>query len=296
MNKSKFSILFYILFLKIVFSFEVFSNGEELKLFLENKFKISKEIKIVTYSIDDTITKRLINKNHFILADPSGIKTTKNLNIKTISVPNNGIQHEKFFIFDNSTIVFGTGNMTKSGIIGDKNIYIYTEDEKIVQIFKKEFYNLSTQKTKKPLYKKINKTEIGEFLFSSTPNSDIYKIIQKEMSKAKSKIDIFAFSLTDPYIVYEIEKAASRGIEINLYFDDWNIYYSDAIKYLTGIKKISYDDLHAKIVIIDDEIVILGSYNFTYKARNKNYELLTIMKNKTISEIIKSKLVEEDEK
>ncbi|MGM0640051.1 MAG: phospholipase D-like domain-containing protein [Thermotogota bacterium] len=294
MNKLKYSILILLFFSNIVFSYKIFSNGLYFKDFIENKIKYSREIKIVTYSIDETITKSLLSKNHHIIADSSGVKTKDKLNIQKVTAPNTGIQHEKFYIFDDESVIFGTGNMTYSGIIGDKNIFVYTEDKEIVNVFKKEFYNLSSKKYKPSLEKKLNNTEIGDFSFYSTPNNKIYKVIQKEIRKAKNKIDIFAFSLTDPFLVYEIEKAASKDIEINLYFDDWNIYYSEAVNHLKGINKVSYDDLHAKIIILDEKRIILGSYNFTYKARNTNYELLTIVDNKAISEIVKSMLIEEE--
>ena len=294
MNKLKYSYFIVLIISNLIFSYEIFSNGLYFKDFLESKIKSSREIKIVTYSIDDTITTVLKDKKHHIIADFSGVKAKENLNIQKVTAPNTGIQHEKFYIFDDSSIVYGTGNMTYSGIIGDKNIYIYTEDKNIVNIFKKEFYNLSSGKNKKSYEKKLYNTELGYFSFFSTPNDSIYKVIQKEIKNAKNKIDIFAFSLTDPFLVYEIEKAASKGIKIDLYLDDWNIYYSEAVKYLKGINKFDYDDLHAKIIIVDERRIVLGSYNFTYKARNTNYELLTVIENKTIGEIIKAILIEEE--
>ncbi|WP_143012930.1 phospholipase D-like domain-containing protein [Geotoga petraea] len=294
MNKLKYSFLLINLISIISFSYEVFSNGEYFKIFLENKIKLSKEIKIVTYSMDDTLTNILVDKNHHIILDPSANRSKKDLNIQNVTAPNTGIQHEKFYIFDNKEVLFGTGNMTFSGILGDKNIYIFTEDKAITNIFLKEFDNLATQKYKKSLSKKIKDSELGSFEFHSTPNESIYKVIQKEIKNAKVNIDVFAFSLTDPFLVYELEKASSRGIEVNLYFDDWNEYYSDAVKNLKGINKYSYSDLHAKVLIIDNKRIILGSYNYTYKARNTNYELFTIIENKTISDIIKRFLIEED--
>lgn len=294
MNKSKYSFILILLLTRIYFSYDVFSNGEYFKNFLINKIKNSKEIKIVTYSMDDTITKHLIHKNHHIILDLSANKSTENLNIQKVTAPNTGIQHEKFYIFDNKEVLFGTGNMTYSGILGDKNIYIFSEDKSIVKIFLKEFDNLSSQKNKKPLSEKVSNSELGNFEFHSTPNSSIYKVIQREIKKAKKSIDVFAFSLTDPFLVYELEKASSEGINVTVYFDDWNEFYSEAVKNMKGISKFSYNDLHAKILIVDNKRIILGSYNYTYKARNTNYEFFTIITNETISDVIKKFLIEEE--
>jgi phosphatidylserine/phosphatidylglycerophosphate/cardiolipin synthase-like enzyme len=288
MNKLRYSLLLVFLLANISFSYEIFSNGEYFKNFLERKILNSKEIKIVTYSMDDTITDHLMNKNHHIIVDPGANRSTLDLNIQNVTAPKTGIQHEKFYIFDNKEVVFGTGNMTYSGILGDRNIYIYTDDINITNTFLKEFNYLATQKYKKPLDQIIKKTKLGYFEFHSTPNQSIYKIIQKELNKTREKIDIFAFSLTDPFLVYELEKASSKGLKVNLYFDDWNEYYSEAVKNIKGINKFSYSDLHAKIIIIDDKRVILGSYNYTFKARNTNYELFTIIENENIAEIIKN--------
>lgn len=60
---------------------------------------------------------------------------------------------------------------------------------------------------------------------------------------------------------------------------------ADTVRELTGlgmkVRKVwSKDLLHAKVMLIDDEIAVIGSHNFTASAFSKNYECSVIIKGK----------------
>jgi phosphatidylserine/phosphatidylglycerophosphate/cardiolipin synthase-like enzyme len=115
--------------------------------------------------------------------------------------------------------------------------------------------------------------------------------IVKELSNAKSELLIQAYSFTSKEIAEAIVKAHKKGIHVEIILDKSN----KSAKYSAGdftahMGIITYiDDKHAiahnKIMIIDKETVITGSFNFTKAAEEKNAENLLIIKSKELAKI-----------
>lgn len=286
MKKLKFNIFFVLL--SIVTYSEIFYSGEDLQTFIENKIDSSNNIKVVTLTISKKLLSKLKNKNYTIYGEST-------LNTSPMITPDknkNGYLHEKFMIFDNKSILFGTGNFTESGLKNDFNVFIYTKDTQIIKLFTLELNNFKNGlygPKKIKIDKKITSNEFGQVEFITSPSKIIYKKIIKELNTAKKSINVFSFSFTDPFLLKELEKLSSKKIKIKLLYDDWNEKYLSSIKYMKGIELKKRTDIHAKLIIIDSKIVILGSYNYTYRAREKNDEYILIIKNKILSEKLNKK-------
>ncbi|MEM5871331.1 MAG: phospholipase D-like domain-containing protein [Candidatus Aenigmatarchaeota archaeon] len=82
-------------------------------------------------------------------------------------------------------------------------------------------------------------------------------------------------------LIDELEKAAKRGVEVKIIVDD----YATEKPVLTILKNkginIKYDSkditTHAKLIIIDSKIIIIGSTNWSYYALEKNHEANIIL-------------------
>jgi phosphatidylserine/phosphatidylglycerophosphate/cardiolipin synthase-like enzyme len=124
-----------------------------------------------------------------------------------------------------------------------------------------------------------------------SPNGGCTEAIVKEISHAKSELLIQAYSFTSKEIAEAIVKAHKKGIYVEIILDKSN----KSAKYSAGdftahMGIITYiDDKHAiahnKIMILDKETVITGSFNFTKAAEEKNAENLLIIKSKELAKI-----------
>jgi phosphatidylserine/phosphatidylglycerophosphate/cardiolipin synthase-like enzyme len=124
-----------------------------------------------------------------------------------------------------------------------------------------------------------------------SPNGGCTEAIVNEVGHAKSEILIQAYSFTSKEIAEAIVKAHTKGIHVEIILDKSN----KSAKYSAGdftahMGIITYiDDKHAiahnKIMILDKETVITGSFNFTKAAEEKNAENLLIMKSKELAKI-----------
>ncbi|BBE31879.1 hypothetical protein OSSY52_20200 [Tepiditoga spiralis] len=286
MKKLKFNVFF--LLIAINSYTQIFYSGEILQDFVKNKIDSSNNIEVVTLTINKEILSKLKDKNYTIYAE----STLNNSPMIILDKNKDGYLHEKFMIFDNKSILFGTGNFTESGLKNDFNVFIYTKDIKIVNLFNLELNNFKRGLygiKKEKIDKKINSKEFGNVEFITSPSETIYKKIIKELNTAKKSINIFTFSFTDPFLLKELEKISSKNIKIKILYDDWNEKYLSSIKYMKGIELKKRNDIHAKIIVIDSKTLIIGSYNYTYRARAKNDEYILIIKNRIISEKINKK-------
>jgi phosphatidylserine/phosphatidylglycerophosphate/cardiolipin synthase-like enzyme len=118
-----------------------------------------------------------------------------------------------------------------------------------------------------------------------SPGGGCTEAIIREINYAKSEVHIQAYSFTSAPIAKAIIAAKKRGVRIQAVLDksQRSAKYTSA-KFLanSGIP-VLIDDRHAiahnKIIIIDRNTLITGSFNFTKAAEEKNAENLLIIKN-----------------
>lgn len=278
---KKLTFIFFILIYSISFSYKIFlTPSYELYEFIKEKALSANSIKFVSLSIDKPFIEILDNNKtqgfieyEMIDFDSKYILPDKNYD---------GYLHEKFVIFDNKSVLFGTGNFTSGSIFEDLNIFIYSEDLKIVNLFLKEFQNFTNgkfAKSKRIINKEMKSDDFGKIKFVTGPSKNIFNAVNDFINSSKKYLYIFSFSFTDGRILYNLENLSSKNIEIKVIADKWNVKNYSNIKYLKGIEyKIisTYRNMHLK-VLINEKGVLLGSYNLTYRAREKNDEYIMIL-------------------
>ena len=128
----------------------------------------------------------------------------------------------------------------------------------------------------------FNSTGTTSVYFS--PNGGATEAIVKEIDKAKQEILMQAYSFTSRPIAKALIEARKRGIKIEVVLDKSQRkekYTSADFVAHAGIPTY-IDDKHAiahnKIIIIDRQTLITGSFNFTKAAEEKNAENLLVLK------------------
>jgi len=109
-------------------------------------------------------------------------------------------------------------------------------------------------------------------------------VISELITNSLSKLIMTAYVLTNIEIVEEIRGALNRGVvvEIYLYDDGKEITQTEAVHQIINLKQefpyldiifIKSKVLHAKIIIADSRVVLVGSANLTLPAMVSNYEM-----------------------
>jgi DNA uptake protein ComE-like DNA-binding protein len=124
----------------------------------------------------------------------------------------------------------------------------------------------------------LAKTEVY-FSLSDNPQKEIIKNI----NQAEASINIAMYTFTDKEIALSLANAQNRGVKVRVYLDRSQIGSTYSISRLLvqkGIKvRISTNNyiMHHKFAIIDNHLLLTGSYNWTFAANNKNEENLMVI-------------------
>ena len=124
-----------------------------------------------------------------------------------------------------------------------------------------------------------------------SPHGGCTDAIVKEISKAKSEILVQAYSFTSKDIAKALVDAHKRGVRTEIMLDKGNRakkYSAADFTHNMGIPTFidaEHAIAHNKIMIIDRETVITGSFNFTKAAEEKNAENLLILRNRDLGKL-----------
>jgi phosphatidylserine/phosphatidylglycerophosphate/cardiolipin synthase-like enzyme len=138
----------------------------------------------------------------------------------------------------------------------------------------------------------LAKTEVY-FSLSDNPQKEIIKNI----NRAEAFINIAMYIFTDKEIAIPLVKARERGVKVRVYLDQDQVDYKySQSRFLVqkGIKtRISSNKyiMHNKFAIIDNRILLTGSYNWTFSANHRNDENLMIIDDPEIIEIFQNQFV-----
>src|SRR5208283_5096110 len=122
-----------------------------------------------------------------------------------------------------------------------------------------------------------------------SPNGGCTEAIMKTIDNAKSEILVQAYSFTSAPIAKALTEAHKRGVHVEIILDKSNETAQYSLADFTAHAGIpTYIDAahaiaHNKIMIVDGETVITGSFNFTMAAEEKNAENLLIVKSKELA-------------
>ena len=132
------------------------------------------------------------------------------------------------------------------------------------------------------------KAPTWEVYFS--PRGGCTDAIIRELNKAKNTILVQAYSFTSAPIAKTLLNAHKRGVKVEVILDksQRTQKYSSATFFLNQGIPVRIDDKHAiahnKVIIIDGEIVITGSFNFTKAAEENNAENLLVIHDKQLAD------------
>ena len=112
-----------------------------------------------------------------------------------------------------------------------------------------------------------------------SPQEDCGKMVIEQIKCAVNTIDIAAYSITDSEIIAALNDAKENGVEIRLLLDKVQAAGRKSISrtWKDCCIDIRSGLMHDKIMIIDGNVLITGSYNFTNNARKSNDENLLVI-------------------
>lgn len=200
--------------------------------------------------------------------------TSYGINIK-YSNPEFSLTHAKYIIIDKDEVLIMTSNLTHSGLNDDRDFIIYENDIDIINelntLFEKDFtYNRYSSKNSNLII---------------SPNNSRLRI-ESLIKSAKSDIKMYIENINDDNIFKLLVNSLNSGVNVSIIAPDSKKVESNS-EILNKLKTygalISYlkkPYQHAKVLIIDNTVMYVGSINFSEQSMEENREVGVITVNK----------------
>lgn len=209
-----------------------------------------------------------------------------------------GIMHNKFFIIDNQYVWTGSTNVSSGCMTYNSNVSVAVKSKELAKLYTEEFnqmyVNGKFHQNKRPIKNNENisiNNETKISVYFSPKNQVFYNAIMPLIDKSKYSIDIPMFFLTHKATIQALLDAHSRGVKIRVILDAVGAkssYSKHNVLREAGIPvKIENwgGKMHMKSMIIDNEIIVVGSTNWTSTAAYTNDENLLVIYNKNLANV-----------
>ena len=206
-----------------------------------------------------------------------------------------GLMHDKFVVIDRSEVWMGSMNFTTSGTYEDNNNLVRIRSSQVAEdyivefeeMFERDFFGAdAVAKTPNP-HLTIDGTTL-EVYFS--PDDKVATRIVELLRGAQHSITFMAYSFTASDFGKIISQKAKQGLEIRGVMEEQQVKSNKGTQYtyferasLPVYKDGNEGQMHHKVFIIDGEIVITGSYNFSFSAETSNDENVVIFFDRQIA-------------
>ncbi len=265
-------------------------------------------IDLATYNYTDTKTAQaLIDAVHrgvkvrmVIDEDNYNKKVVDQLHdggVRIISARSSGLMHAKYIIIDGKIVISGSANMTLASFSDDNNFMIRMESPEAAKIFTDEFEEMyldlifgeQSPKTKPASPVKLSDGTTVYIRFS--PDDGIDDMIESLIQAANDSVYMLAYSFASRDISERLQAADRDGLDVIVICEDGKAYTDGGGQCGPLAEKgvAVYVDgypnklMHEKAIILDNSVVIAGSYNFTRSADKRNDEQVLVIQSREIA-------------
>jgi phosphatidylserine/phosphatidylglycerophosphate/cardiolipin synthase-like enzyme len=199
-----------------------------------------------------------------------------------------GIMHHKFLVIDRNEVWTGSMNMTVNGAYRNDNHLIRICSKAVADNYTREFDEmfledrfgaLSLADTPNPVVN-LDGVAIGSYF---SPDDGVLDKIIEQMRDAERNVEILAYALTTDLVGETLFDLHQRGVTVRgvVETSQSQATGSETPRLRQAGVDIRLDgnpeNMHHKVIILDGITVILGSYNFTRSAEEKNDENVLII-------------------
>lgn len=206
--------------------------------------------------------------------------------------PGRALMHNKFCILDDSIVITGSMNPTDNGVGKNNNNLVVISSKYLVSNYNDEFDELFDSDfgigsgVKYPLIK-FNGYFIENYF---CPEDDCEEKVLDVLENANSSIYFMTFSFTSDkigdFLIANSDRLDVKGVFEKFQNNQWSEYRKmQDIDELEIKFDTNSNMMHHKVFIIDNETVILGSYNPTKNANENNDENILIIHDRGIAEL-----------
>ena len=209
--------------------------------------------------------------------------------VPVIDDQRSGLMHHKFVIIDSATVFTGSMNLTFNGTERNNNNLLRIDSTRLSENYTHEFEEMflderfgpsSAEDTPNPRLT-INGILVENYF---SPDDGVAAQVVSALQAAEESIYFMAFSFTREDFSQVLIEKADAGLTVRGLYESqqiasgsdqsWNLLSDAELEVLQDGNRYK---LHHKVIIIDGQIVITGSYNFSNSAEDRNDENILII-------------------
>lgn len=239
------------------------------------------------------VTVRMVTESDNM--DEPEVQELKDAGIEVLGDRRESLMHHKFVVIDRTEVWTGSLNFTTGGAYLDNNNLISLQSSLLAEDYRLEFEQMfledhfgSNKTSVTPNPTVTLDDSLVEVYFS--PQDETLEHILNVVNAAEKSIEFLAYSFTSDALSGALIERAKAGVTVKGVFDK-DQYHSNEGTELDRLAEAGIDVrldgnprlMHNKVILIDDRIVITGSYNFSNNAENRNDENTLIIHNQEIA-------------
>ncbi|WP_457631375.1 phospholipase D-like domain-containing protein [Oceanithermus sp.] len=206
-----------------------------------------------------------------------------------------GLMHDKFAVIDEDLVFTGSANWSYNGLHKNDNDLLALRGRPVATLYHNAFEALWRRKQQTVAPAALELSGGGELEVYFTPGygRQAQRRIVRALDGAENEVWVAAFVLTDPEIISALNRAASRGVAVRVLLERRNLGDSreEGLRPPIEIRPDANEyAMHLKTMVIDERLVITGSYNFTRSAVTRNDENLLVLTSPQLARRYKEKV------
>jgi phosphatidylserine/phosphatidylglycerophosphate/cardiolipin synthase-like enzyme len=237
--------------------------------------------------------RMVADNQHGVGADSTSYTQFVAAGIPVVDDGRSALMHNKFMIIDGTVVWTGSWNYTINDTYRNNNNAIALRSRRAVQSYQAEFNEMFERREFGPRSSVGNAVSFNQdgtpirILFA--PEDDVIGAITQELNKATSAIRFMTFSFTVDSIAEVIQSRAAAGAQVQGIFETTGseTAFSELRPLFCAGLAVRQDGnpfiLHHKVFIVNDDIVITGSFNISDNATRSNDENLIIIQDRVLA-------------
>ncbi|MGE5073032.1 MAG: phospholipase D-like domain-containing protein, partial [Anaerolineae bacterium] len=221
--------------------------------------------------------------------DRKDVQALQEAGVDIVGDRREGLMHNKFMVVDRREVWTGSMNFTDDGVYNDRNNLFRIQSVPVAQDYESEFNEMFVDDkfgpdlgtaTPNPRLA-VHGTPLAVFF---SPDDHVEAFLLDQLRGAKKSINFLAYSFTSDPLAAVIRQQAAAGITVAGVMDEdqaktnkggeYDAFRTDGVNVrLDG----EHGLMHNKVIVIDGETVVTGSYNFTASAEKANDENVLVV-------------------
>jgi len=236
------------------------------------------------------VTVRIVFDDEHALEDPdSTAQSVIDAGAQIRSDARSALMHHKFFIIDGQSVWTGSMNITRNDIYNNNNNAIFIRSANLAanyqavfdEMFKDGVFTRRQSRVQLPYpVLQIGETRV-ETYFSPIQGDEIESRLVELIMGAQTSIRFMAFSFTLDSVGNAVIDRAASGVDVAGVFETVGSLRGQLLPMECAGLNVRQDGnpdiLHHKVFIIDESIVVFGSFNFSNSGRDDNSENLLVV-------------------